>query len=189
MKRASTETTELPSRKRVRFSLYPEVINRGNSSNNKCNIVNEELPETDTHENFWYSKADLDFFRLAAMKVSVQVQEKYAKNLSDLNPMDTQHCDKFLSNPDETVRGLERLINPFLGIQRKQERQLVIRGVLFAQQLAKEMNNKNDTFSKEKNEFDLLIASFLQKETDKAKLIAHLVGKADQETASCISAH
>mmetsp|Transcript_14122 Transcript_14122/g.15738 ORF Transcript_14122/g.15738 Transcript_14122/m.15738 type:complete len:175 (+) Transcript_14122:68-592(+) len=163
--------TDQPATRRVRFSADTDQIG--------AFVPSSSSPSFDNTR--WYSKADLAVVRLTAMEVSAQVQKQIPSK--DINPFHTRYCDQCLkgNHEGETVRGLERLINPHLGIQRKQEREGVIKGVLFAQAIARYQKCLNGNVNIEQ-----LIASFVKNETGNAKLVAQLVEKADQETAAIV---
>mmetsp|Transcript_10805 Transcript_10805/g.16519 ORF Transcript_10805/g.16519 Transcript_10805/m.16519 type:complete len:211 (-) Transcript_10805:231-863(-) len=203
MKRSSSpESDDMnsnTSRKRVRFCNDTELIENNTSDTDTTTSSSSSSIDDNCDAVLWYSKKELDVCRLAAIQVSFEAQQQLISrptmqdsNLEDVlnNPLDiTQQCDllfkKKYGQQDETVRGLERLVNPSLGIKRKNQRQFVIRSVLIAQQLAKEQQQSQSSPDKNYNSnVDHLIAQFLQKETGPAKLIAHLVAKADQETAN-----
>jgi hypothetical protein len=119
----------------------------------------------------WYSRQDFVSFQTSAATAclyhhrdSVSISLK-RMNLNDL----------LSDENDQTIRGLEGIAMPDLGLKRKRQRRRVINSVLIAQATARDHQEQHEGLDAEK-----FIAYFAAKESKRAKELAAKLGKEDE---------
>lgn len=151
---------ERTEKKRVRFSPMP------------CSVAEIEPIPADN----WYSRHDFASFRASAETACVyHHRDSVSLSLKGMNLNDLLSCDE----DDHTIRGLETIAIPHLGLRRKRQRQRVINSVLIAQATARDNQQHYEDLDVEK-----FIAYFATKESKRAKEYAVKMGKEDEMIAT-----
>jgi hypothetical protein len=142
-----------PSAKRVRFSTGMKQI--------------LEIERAVDSASCWYSSLEIANFRS-------EVREKCKLVFEDACRKEGKHE---IMQDEETLRGLESLWYPQLGIERRRQKARAIKSVIIAQNVAREQMQQGKHIDSVR-----FIAFIAHKESAKAKTFAAMLGEADQQS-------